>query len=153
MTKVLPCLTDVHFFLMEEGRAPLTVFEGHCQFTFPFPPFFDVNGCLLPWKNHITYFIFIISGCRKWMLKIALYFFLDKKEGMEIFFRSAILVASTTWEVLKKGLLKLNSSHWNLTSTWRCIWTLKMFHHIEEEINLNEIISVVFSHELGKKLF
>ena len=45
------------------------------------------------------------------MLKIALYFFLDKKEGMEIFFRSAILVASTTWEVLKKGLLKLNSSH------------------------------------------
>ena len=113
---------------------------------------FNVNGCLLPWKNHITYFIFIISGCRKWMLKIALYFFLDKKAGMGIFFRSAILV-STTWEVLKKGLLKLNSSRWNLTSTWRCIWTLKMFNHRAEEINLNETISIVFLHELGKKLF
>lgn len=38
MTVVLPCLMDVHFFLMEEGGAPLTVFEGHGQFTFPFPP-------------------------------------------------------------------------------------------------------------------
>ena len=39
------------------------------------------------------------------MLKIALYFFLDKKEGMEMFFRSAILVASTTCEVLKSFFL------------------------------------------------
>ena len=136
------------------GKGTTYSFRRTLPIHLPISPFtFDVNGCLLPWKNHITYFIFIISGCRKWMLKIALYFFLDKKEGMEIFFRSAILVASTTWEVLKKGLSKLNSSHWNLTSTWRCIWTLKMFHHIAEQINLNEIISVVFSHELGKKLF
>jgi len=40
MTQVLPCLMDVRFFLMEEGRAPLTVFP--VEFTKRVP----INGSM-----------------------------------------------------------------------------------------------------------